>query len=250
MEVHHPHHLTHKKKWTEYLLEFFMLFFAVFLGFLAESKREQIVERHREKEYIYSMLQDLKQDSSRFKSVIDGNEVALKRIDTAINLLNSSRFNDSISRILYYSHLLNPYFYTLVFNQRTVAQLKAAGGFRLLTKQEVSDKIIQYNDAIENAAWLRQEVLSALKDDRSSGYAIFNDFLIKEFKPANATEILLLSKPLPLLTYEKEILVPYANKLKMRYDWLRSYIANLKSIQKLCFELIKLMKKEYKLQDE
>ena len=250
MEVHHPHHLTHKKKWTEYLLEFFMLFFAVFLGFLAESKREQIVERHREKEYIYSMLQDLKQDSSRFKSVIDANEVALKRIDTAINLLNSSRFNDSISRILYYSHLLNPYFYTLIFNQRTIAQLKAAGGFRLLTKQEVSDKIIQYNDAIENAAWLRQEVLSALKDDRSSGYAIFNDFLIKEFKPANATEILLLSKPLPLLTYEKEILVPYANKLKMRYDWLRSYNANLKSIQKRCVELIKLMKKEYKLQDE
>ncbi len=33
MEVHHPHHVTHKKKWTEYLLEFFMLFLAVFLGF-------------------------------------------------------------------------------------------------------------------------------------------------------------------------------------------------------------------------
>ena len=27
MEVQkHPHHVTHKKKWTEYLLEFFMLF--------------------------------------------------------------------------------------------------------------------------------------------------------------------------------------------------------------------------------
>ena len=24
MEVHHSHHPTHKKKWTEYLLEFFM----------------------------------------------------------------------------------------------------------------------------------------------------------------------------------------------------------------------------------
>ena len=37
MEVHkHPHHVTHKKKWSEYLLEFLMLFLAVFLGFLAE----------------------------------------------------------------------------------------------------------------------------------------------------------------------------------------------------------------------
>ncbi len=48
MEVHkHPHHVTHKKKWTEYLLEFFMLFLAVFLGFLAENIREDNVERRR-----------------------------------------------------------------------------------------------------------------------------------------------------------------------------------------------------------
>jgi hypothetical protein len=45
MEVHHPHHPTHKKKWTEYLLEFLMLFLAVFLGFIAENIREHSVEK-------------------------------------------------------------------------------------------------------------------------------------------------------------------------------------------------------------
>lgn len=39
-----PHHVTHKKKWVEYLLEFFMLFLAVFLGFVAENIREHTVE--------------------------------------------------------------------------------------------------------------------------------------------------------------------------------------------------------------
>ena len=49
MEVHkHPHHITHKKKWGEYLLEFFMLFLAVFLGFVAENFREHQVEHQRE----------------------------------------------------------------------------------------------------------------------------------------------------------------------------------------------------------
>jgi hypothetical protein len=49
MEVHkHPHHVMHKKKWNEYLLEFFMIFFAVFLGFLAENRREHIVEHRPE----------------------------------------------------------------------------------------------------------------------------------------------------------------------------------------------------------
>src|SRR3982750_1889637 len=57
MEVHkHPHHVTHKKKWGEYLLEFLMLFLAVFLGFLAENLREQTVEHHREKEYVQSLV--------------------------------------------------------------------------------------------------------------------------------------------------------------------------------------------------
>jgi len=59
MEVHHSHHPTHKKKWTEYLLEFFMLFLAVFLGFVAENIREHSVECSREKQYMQSMVEDL-----------------------------------------------------------------------------------------------------------------------------------------------------------------------------------------------
>jgi hypothetical protein len=52
MEVHkHPDHVTHKKNWKEYLLEFFMLFFAVFLGFVAQNIREHIVEKDRAKQY-------------------------------------------------------------------------------------------------------------------------------------------------------------------------------------------------------
>src|SRR6059058_4049080 len=63
MEVHkHPHHVTHKKKGGEYLLEFLMLFLAVFLGFVAENIRETSVEHEREKEYMVTMLEDLKAD--------------------------------------------------------------------------------------------------------------------------------------------------------------------------------------------
>src|SRR5436309_1167001 len=53
MEVHkHPHHVTHKKKWGEYFLEFILLFLAVFLGFVAENIREDAVEKHKEKQYM------------------------------------------------------------------------------------------------------------------------------------------------------------------------------------------------------
>ena len=50
MEIHkHAHRERHKKNWVDYLSEFFMLFLAVFLGFIAENTREHIVDREREK---------------------------------------------------------------------------------------------------------------------------------------------------------------------------------------------------------
>ena len=51
MEVAHHPDLHHKPKpWKEYFLEFLMIFLAVSMGFLAESLREHIVEKKREKE--------------------------------------------------------------------------------------------------------------------------------------------------------------------------------------------------------
>lgn len=45
METHHPHHITHKKKWTEYLLKFFMLLLAVFPGLLQKKYKNHTVLR-------------------------------------------------------------------------------------------------------------------------------------------------------------------------------------------------------------
>jgi len=42
-----------------------MLFFAITLGFFAENIREIYIESHREKEYMQTMVQDLKEDTSR-----------------------------------------------------------------------------------------------------------------------------------------------------------------------------------------
>ncbi len=50
MEVHHHPDLHHKKKkFTEYLLEFLMIFLAVTLGFFAESLREGLADHAKER---------------------------------------------------------------------------------------------------------------------------------------------------------------------------------------------------------
>src|ERR1700686_4473183 len=59
MEVHHHPDLHHKKKhWKEYFLEFLMIFLAVTMGFFAESYREHLGDRAKEKEFMKSMVSD------------------------------------------------------------------------------------------------------------------------------------------------------------------------------------------------
>src|SRR3954468_7869299 len=83
MEVHkHPHHVTHKKKWGEYLLEFFMLFFAVFLGFVAENIREHMVEKDRAKQYAKSLISDLQKDTSMINEELFELNHSIKDIDS------------------------------------------------------------------------------------------------------------------------------------------------------------------------
>src|SRR5205814_527842 len=63
MEVHHHPHVQ-KKNFKEYFLEFVMIFLAVTLGFFAEGIRESISDHSKEKEFILSMMQDLRDDTS------------------------------------------------------------------------------------------------------------------------------------------------------------------------------------------
>ena len=62
MEVHHPHHSSHIKKFKEYVLEFLMLFIAISLGFFAENIREHKVEKEREIKFLQNIHFDLKND--------------------------------------------------------------------------------------------------------------------------------------------------------------------------------------------
>jgi hypothetical protein len=61
MEVHHHPDLHHRrKKFKEYLLEFFMIFLAVSMGFIAENVREGIGDREKERHYVESLVNNLK----------------------------------------------------------------------------------------------------------------------------------------------------------------------------------------------
>ena len=47
-----------------------MLFLAVFCGFLAEYQLEHLIEKNRAKQYIHSLYEDLKTDTSRINEML------------------------------------------------------------------------------------------------------------------------------------------------------------------------------------
>ena len=147
MEVHkHPHHVTHKKKWGEYLLEFFMLFLAVFLGFIAESYRETLVDKEKEHHYIQNLVIDLKADTADVNFAIYYNQLWSHHLDSALQV-QIDRLKDINTQDTFYYHFLPYYSYLLPFvqNDNTITQLKA-GGFNFIRNEHVVDSInLVYN---------------------------------------------------------------------------------------------------------
>jgi len=168
MEVHtHTH--TPRKKWTHYFWEFLMLFLAVFCGFLAEYQLEHIIENQREKKYIMSFIEDLKADTMKINQVLQGSIEQQKGFDTLMGVLKEPDFVNNPAKFEKYAFNI---FMLLAFypTDRTLQQLKNAGGLRLIRKQAASDSIISYDNMVKEVGEQRDDLYDATRD--ASGLAV------------------------------------------------------------------------------
>ncbi|MDB5232466.1 MAG: hypothetical protein JWN76_3271 [Chitinophagaceae bacterium] len=157
MEVHkHPHNVTHKKKWSEYLLEFFMLFLAVFLGFIAENIREGVVENHREKQFMQSLVKDLQLDTAYANQCL----LSISKRDMSIDsTLNYFINHSTVSKVpLSTARQMRRSTWDQVFLEHTGTfdQLRYSGGLRLIHKRNIVDSIDRYYQQMARFALSRQ----------------------------------------------------------------------------------------------
>lgn len=147
MEVHHSQGITHQKKWTEYLLEFLMLFFAVFLGFIAENVRENSIERHREKEYVVSMIADMNRDITQLDSLNTKRQLKQQMIDSIILILDMPDPNLYGNQLYYFARWM-PRPLRIITSDGTMQQLKNAGNLRLIRSRKAVDAIMEYDQLV------------------------------------------------------------------------------------------------------
>ena len=179
MEVHaHTH--SPRKKWRHYFWEFLMLFLAVTLGFLVENMREHYVENQRERQYIKSFYEDLTADEHDLQLNIDFLRDQMRQADTLQKLMLNINIKQPANRIyMYLRGIIRSSAGRLYPNDRTIVQLRNAGGMRLIKNKNVSDSMVGYYRTVEIIQFLIDEGLNNRRSLREKYMPLLNaaDFL-------------------------------------------------------------------------
>jgi hypothetical protein len=247
MEVHtHTH--TPRKKWTHYFWEFLMLFLAVFCGFLAEYKLEQTIEQHREKDYMKSMVRDLRADIG---GIDTASKLKLMRIglaDSLLALFEKKDFKNTSGRIYNIGGLLSlrSYFNP---NDGTVQQLKNAGGLRLIKKINVVDSIEHYCNLIRDLQRLQDLEESQLVEYHSEMSKIFSAMVFNKMLGSKQTmQINKLNTNPKLISEDNQSVNDLNMKIVITKGNRLSQMEALNELKQSAETLIDLIKKEYHLQ--
>ena len=247
MEIHHPQPDHKKKKLKEYLLEFLMIFLAVTLGFFAESYREHLDDRSKEKEFMRTMVSDLKSDTTTMNREIYYGRLTDINTDSLLFVLKQQ--NTPQNTVLIY-RLVGSDFYrfdNFKYHNRTVEELKSSGNFRLIQYGFIADSIMAYDNNMKYFLYLLdglQQMMFDLKkaEEKVLDYKYFN----RASYLTNFTISVRDSLPI-LFTQNKLLLGEYYNSL-FNYSLLSSlYLKLLIELKLEADNLLKLINKQYGL---
>lgn len=258
MEVHHHSHTENPsaghagKKIKHYFFEFFMLFLAVFCGFLAENQREHIVDHQRERKYITMMYEDLRNDTIDLKNDTAWWPKTIQLIDT-IRMEIEKPENERNELLLYRKAAAIRNYNNFEYHDRTIQQLKNGGNFRLIRNRAIADSLMNY-DAV---------ILTELKDQEAQSNAIYQQvnfiqdriinskyFYLRFDSKASELDSVFKKEPqiFSLSSADKTDLMQYYNHLEY-YRRMSNYrLSTMKSLCRRAVNLIKLLEKEYHLE--
>jgi hypothetical protein len=242
----HAHHNFEGKKIKEYFYEFFMLFLAVTAGFFVENWREYITERHREKQFIESLVRDLANDTTSLADGITSIRNQLRGTDTLLRVMENPKEEKIIEKIYYYTNRYVSVCTTHTPTDRTISQLKNAGGLRLILNKAVSDSIVAYDEANKGITISGDFNLKLFYDFMKREKELFEVKIFRlnkvDIKDINA---FLNLKGLVILNDSPHWMDYFYNDVIYYGSVTNQYYVQLKDLKKKANNLIKFLKKEY-----
>lgn len=195
-----------------------MLFLAVFCGFLAEYQLEHMIENERGKQYMQSFVEDLKYDTTSLSFMTKAYKAKVEKLNIISSCYDSIISNQSCNSCLADLFVNSQAFWQLDVSDRTLQQLKNAGGLRLLKKAD-ADSVTAYDNIIkgyqidETTAF--QETQTALRTIMNElfDYSAFRNVGENNFEPSKvqfvSTDKILLNKYFNTLARYRRYCVAY-----------------------------------------
>jgi hypothetical protein len=249
MEVHHHPDLHHnRKKFREYFLEFLMIFLAVTLGFFAEQFREDITSRHREKDFMKSMMEDLRSDSTSMQADL----LFSRNIEKGLDTLSSALYESVTKMNELELYRLDGSYLRLVgaaFSERTSSQLKT-GGMSNIKNLKVANAIAAYWSGIKGVEIPQENFRNRLIATADVSYTIFNGKYVSTVRIDSLTHLshVKIDSAAKLMTNDAATLIGYANRIRTMRNMLKNfYLVNLEKQYNSCIALTLLIKKEYNI---
>ena len=244
MESHKSQTHAKEKHFKQYLFEFFMLFLAITLGFFVENLRERQVESNREKDYIRSIAEDLKQDINQLDTIIMRRAIKNQMMDSLLYLLNSANPDEHGNNVYYYARWA-PRTYRFYPNDRTIQQLNS-GNWRLIRNIKVSDALLAYNSTVRSIITYieqREESLTLLMYpslDKLFDNQVFESMVdgINFNRPVGNPK---------LLSLDKAALNEFCNTIHFSKNSNFYFITIASSLKGNALKTLDILKAEYKL---
>jgi hypothetical protein len=186
-----------------------MIFLAVTMGFFAENIREQMVENSQGREYIRSLVEDLKKDTAQYTRLIARLKYTDSVTDDIFNCYDTITHNARSAACLnnIVRNLVG--FGDFVYTDRTMQQLKNSGGLRLIKDKSAADSIITY-DALVRGELIHQDGLEIYQQKAiDAGEAIIDFISFSKIYSSKAVP----NNNIQLLQNNKQAIDNYFNQL-------------------------------------
>ena len=234
-----------KKNWKSYLKEFFMLFLAFFCGFLAENYRESLSSQKIEKEYILSLVEDLKTDTANLSFYIAFRKEKSVLMDSLAEMMLSEQRNLFGNQMYFLARQ--------VFNEQaffyadgTIQQLKNAGNLRLIRKRNVVNALLAYEKKVKVLEGWDENDNRTKSTFREMGGRVFNSSELNKTMDSEMKFVMPTSNP-QLITDDFAIINEIAFQIHYLSKMTKGNSLRGESLKSDAGRLLELIQAEYNL---
>lgn len=234
-----------RKNWKSYFKEFFMLFLAVFCGFLAENYRESLSAKKIEKEYILSLIEDLKTDTTNLSGYISFRKEKSVLMDSLAEMMLSEKRSIMGNQIYFLARQVfndKAFFYS----DGTIQQLKNAGNLRLLRKRNVVNELLTYEKKVKVLEEWDENDNKTKSTFREMGGKVFNSSELNATMDSEMRFVMPTSNP-QLITADFGVINEIAFQIHYLSKMTKGNSLRAESLKSDAAQLLELIHSEYKL---